>query len=62
MPLTGANTVERSKIELRLLPGRYVNAGASVFALIDSDTFRVEGYFEETKFAALISARARASS
>jgi RND family efflux transporter MFP subunit len=32
-----------------LLPGRYVNAGASVFALIGSDTFRVEGYFEETK-------------
>jgi multidrug resistance efflux pump len=31
------------------LPGRYVNAGAAVFALIDSDTFRVEGYFEETK-------------
>ncbi len=34
---------------LDLLPGRYVNAGAPVFALIDSDTFRVEGYFEETK-------------
>jgi len=32
-----------------LLPGRYVNSGASVFALIDSDTYRVEGYFEETK-------------
>jgi RND family efflux transporter MFP subunit len=32
-----------------LLPGRYVNAGAPVFALIDSQTFRVEGYFEETK-------------
>jgi RND family efflux transporter MFP subunit len=32
-----------------LLPGRYVNAGAAVFALIDSQTFRVEGYFEETK-------------
>jgi RND family efflux transporter MFP subunit len=32
-----------------LLPGRYVNAGANVFALIDSDTFRIEGYFEETK-------------
>jgi multidrug resistance efflux pump len=32
-----------------LLPGRYVNVGAAVFALIDSDTFRVEGYFEETK-------------
>jgi len=32
-----------------LLPGRYVNAGAAIFALIDSDTYRVEGYFEETK-------------
>ena len=32
-----------------LLPGRYVNVGAAVFALIGSDTFRVEGYFEETK-------------
>jgi RND family efflux transporter MFP subunit len=32
-----------------LLPGRYVNAGAGVFALIDSDSFRIEGYFEETK-------------
>jgi RND family efflux transporter MFP subunit len=32
-----------------LLPGRYVNAGAPIFALIDSDSFRIEGYFEETK-------------
>jgi RND family efflux transporter MFP subunit len=32
-----------------LLPGRYINAGAGVFALIDTDTFRIEGYFEETK-------------
>jgi RND family efflux transporter MFP subunit len=32
-----------------LLPGRYVNVGAAIFALIDSDSFRVEGYFEETK-------------
>ncbi len=32
-----------------LLPGRYVTAGASILAIIDSDTFRVEGYFEETK-------------
>jgi multidrug resistance efflux pump len=32
-----------------VLPGRYVNAGVAVFALFDSDTFRVEGYFEETK-------------
>src|SRR5580692_5070796 len=35
--------------KFQLLPGRYVNAGAPVFALIDSDSFRVEGYFEETK-------------
>jgi RND family efflux transporter MFP subunit len=32
-----------------LLPGRYVTAGAPIMAIIDSDTFRVEGYFEETK-------------
>ncbi len=32
-----------------LLPGRFVTAGASILAIIDSDTFRVEGYFEETK-------------
>jgi RND family efflux transporter MFP subunit len=32
-----------------LLPGRYVIVGAPVFALIDSDSFRVDGYFEETK-------------
>jgi len=32
-----------------LLPGRYVNVGTPVFALIDSDSFRVDGYFEETK-------------
>ena len=32
-----------------LLPGKYVNAGAPILAIIDSDTFRVEGYFEETK-------------
>jgi RND family efflux transporter MFP subunit len=34
-----------------LRPGRYLTAGASAFALIDRDTFRVEGYFEETKLA-----------
>jgi multidrug resistance efflux pump len=32
-----------------LLPGRYVTAGAPILAIIDSDTFRVDGYFEETK-------------
>lgn len=30
-------------------PGDYVDAGKPLFALIDSDSFRVEGYFEETK-------------
>jgi multidrug resistance efflux pump len=34
-----------------LRPGDYVNAGRPVFALIDTDTLRVEGYFEETKLA-----------
>ena len=32
-----------------LLPGAYVAAGRGVFALIDADSIRVEGYFEETK-------------
>jgi RND family efflux transporter MFP subunit len=32
-----------------LLPGRYVTAGVPIMALIDTDTVRVEGYFEETK-------------
>ncbi|WP_395665078.1 efflux RND transporter periplasmic adaptor subunit [Methylocella sp.] len=34
-----------------LLPGAYVAAGHGVFALIDADSLRVEGYFEETKLA-----------
>ncbi|MCO6417173.1 HlyD family secretion protein [Siccirubricoccus sp. KC 17139] len=32
-----------------LRPGNYVAAGQAVFALVDTDTLRVEGYFEETK-------------
>ncbi len=32
-----------------LQPGNYVTAGKSVAALIDQDSLRVEGYFEETK-------------
>lgn len=32
-----------------LRPGAYVAAGKGVMALVDSDTLRVEGYFEETK-------------
>jgi multidrug resistance efflux pump len=30
-------------------PGDYVDAGRPLFALIDSDSFYVDGYFEETK-------------
>jgi len=32
-----------------LRPGAYVTAGKGVMALVDTDTLRVEGYFEETK-------------
>lgn len=32
-----------------LRPGNYVSAGKGVAALIDQDSLRVEGYFEETK-------------
>ena len=34
---------------LDLRPGNYVSAGKGVLALVDSDTIRVEGYFEENK-------------
>ncbi|WP_425988633.1 efflux RND transporter periplasmic adaptor subunit [Ensifer sp. R-19] len=34
---------------LSLHAGDYAVAGKAVMALVDSDTFRVEGYFEETK-------------
>lgn len=34
---------------MSLAPGAYVAAGRGVFALIDKDSVRVEGYFEETK-------------
>jgi RND family efflux transporter MFP subunit len=34
-----------------LRPGTYVTAGKGVMALVDSDTLRVEGYFEETKLS-----------
>jgi len=32
-------------------PGDYVDAGKPLFALIDSDSFHVDGYFEETKLS-----------
>jgi RND family efflux transporter MFP subunit len=34
---------------MELRPGTYLNPGKGVMALLDSDTLRVEGYFEETK-------------
>lgn len=34
---------------LSLRPGDHVTAGAPVVAIVDTDTFHVEGYFEETK-------------
>lgn len=39
--------------DLTLRAGDYVTAGKPVLALIDSRSFRVEGYFEETKLAGL---------
>ncbi|MDW6020671.1 HlyD family secretion protein [Mesorhizobium sp. BAC0120] len=34
---------------LSLRPGDYVGVGQPIMALVDSDSMRVEGYFEETK-------------
>src|ERR1700712_5494521 len=34
---------------MELRPGAYVSTGRGVMALVDGDTLRVEGYFEETK-------------
>ncbi len=36
---------------LSLRPGDYVNAGQAEVALVDTDSLRVEGYFEETKLS-----------
>jgi len=36
---------------MSLNPGDYVTAGKAVMALVDSDSLRVEGYFEETRLA-----------
>jgi RND family efflux transporter MFP subunit len=40
-----------SNLDLRT--GSYVSAGRAVMALIDSDSYYVEGYFEETKLPAI---------
>lgn len=52
--------VERSDVKapvngtisnLGLRPGDYVTAGTAELALVDTDSLRIEGYFEETKLA-----------
>ncbi|MDE2585115.1 MAG: efflux RND transporter periplasmic adaptor subunit [Betaproteobacteria bacterium] len=40
--------------DLTLRVGNYVSAGKPVMALIDSASFRVEGYFEETKLQRIV--------
>ena len=39
---------------LTLVVGQYAAVGTKLMALIDSDSYRVEGYFEETKIPAVI--------
>jgi len=41
--------VDGTVTNVDLRPGDYVSAGKGVFALVDQNTIRVEGYFEETK-------------
>jgi multidrug resistance efflux pump len=41
--------VDGTVTNVQLEPGDYVTTGKGVMALVDSDTLRVEGYFEETK-------------
>lgn len=42
-------TVNGSVSNLSLRPGDYVTAGSATVALVDDESLRVEGYFEETK-------------
>ena len=46
-------TVNGTISNLSLRPGDYVSAGTAKVALIDTDSLRVEGYFEETKLPAI---------
>jgi multidrug resistance efflux pump len=45
--------VDGTVTNVDLRPGAYVSAGKGTFALIDSHSVRVEGYFEETKLAGM---------
>jgi RND family efflux transporter MFP subunit len=42
-------SVNGTVTNLDLHPGDYIAAGAQAMALVDTDSIRVEGYFEETK-------------
>ncbi|MBR0663849.1 HlyD family secretion protein [Roseomonas hellenica] len=42
-------SVNGTVTNLALRPGDYVPSGKAVLALVDTDSLRVEGYFEETK-------------
>lgn len=44
-------TVHGTVTNLDLHPGDFIAAGAQAMALVDADSIRVEGYFEETKLA-----------
>ena len=51
-------SVVRAKVNgtisnLHLKPGDYVRRGQGVFALVDNDSYYVDGYFEETKLPAI---------
>lgn len=46
-------TVNGTVSNLSLRPGDYVSAGTAKIALIDTDSLRVEGYFEETKLPSI---------
>ena len=43
------STVNGYVVNQHTQPGEYVSAGTAVIAVVDRDSFRVEGYFEETK-------------
>ena len=45
--------VDGMTVNMTLQPGTYLNTGKAAFSLIDTDSLRVEGYFEETKLPAV---------
>jgi RND family efflux transporter MFP subunit len=46
-------TVNGVVTNLDLHPGDYIAAGTQAMALVDNDSMRVEGYFEETKLSSI---------